>query len=109
MIAWLRGASPRTLFALVTFVPLLLLFGLLLIAPPDGNERAQLWQFVGRFHPLSVHLPIALLILVPVLELAGRTRRFPFLLPAVDFLLGVAVATAIAAAFLGWCLARSGS
>jgi uncharacterized membrane protein len=109
MIAWLRGASPRTLFALVTFVPLLLLFGLLLFAPPDGNERAQLWQFVGRFHPPSVHLPIALLILVPVLELAGRTRRFPVLLPAVDFLLGVAVATAIAAAFLGWCLARSGS
>lgn len=109
MISWLRGASARTLFGLATLVPVVMLFGLLLLAPPDGNERAQLWQFVGRFHPLSVHLPIALLVLVPIIELAGRTRRFPFLLPAIDFLLGVAVASAIAAAFLGWSLARSGA
>jgi uncharacterized membrane protein len=109
MIQWLRGASARSLFGLLTFVPILMLLGLLLFAPPDGNERSQLLQFFGRFHPLSVHLPIALLVLVPVLEFAGRTRRFPYLLPAIDFLLGAAVCGATAAAFLGWSLARSGA
>src|SRR5205809_5698967 len=31
---------------------------------------------------LAVHLPIALLVLVPVMELAGRSRYFPYLLPS---------------------------
>lgn len=109
MIERIRRASARSLLGVFTFFPILALFALILFAPPDGNERAQLLQFVGRFHPLTVHLPIALLILVPVLELAGRTRYFPHVLPAVDFLLGVAVCGAIAAAFLGWCLGRSGA
>jgi uncharacterized membrane protein len=108
MIEWLRGASARSRFGLVTLVPILVLFILLVFAPPDGNERAQLWQFVGRFHPLSVHLPIALLIVVPLFEFMGRTR-FPYLLPAVDFVLGLAVCAAIAAAYLGWSLGRSGA
>ena len=100
--------SARFVTGLLTLVPILVLLGLLLLAPPDGNERAQLLQFLGRFHPLSVHLPIALLILVPLLELAGRSRHFPYLLPAADFLLGIATCGAIMAAVLGWCLARSG-
>jgi uncharacterized membrane protein len=81
---------------------------LVLFAPPDGNERAQWLQFLGHFHPIAVHLPIAILILVPLVELAGRSRYFPQLLPSVDFLLGVATCGAIAAVGLGWCLARSG-
>jgi len=40
-------------------------------APPDGLERGQLSQFLGRFHPLVVHLPIALVLLVAALECAG--------------------------------------
>ena len=108
MIPWIRDVSTRLWLGMLTFVPILILLGLLLLAPPDGNERAQLLQFIGRFHPLSVHLPIALLMVVPLLELAGRTRHFPYLLPAADFLLGVATFGAIAAASLGWCLARSG-
>jgi hypothetical protein len=39
--------------------------------PPDGNEHAHLFQFLGRFHPLVIHLPIALILLVPVLEWVG--------------------------------------
>jgi uncharacterized membrane protein len=104
-----RGVPARSLFALVTIALILVLACFVLFAPPDGNERAQLLQFFGRFHPLSVHLPIALLILVPLLELAGRTRHFPYLLPAAPFVLGVALCGAIAAAALGWCLARGGA
>jgi len=108
MIELVRGASGRSRFGLIALISILVLFALLLFAPPDGNERAQLWQFVGRFHPLSVHLPIALLIIVPLFEFAGR-NRFSYLLPAVDFLLGLAVCAAIAAAYLGWSLGRSGA
>ena len=100
--------SSRVWFGLLTLAPILILPVLVLFAPPDGNERAQLLQFFGRFHILAIHLPIALLAMVPVLELAGRSRRFPYLLPSAGFLLGAATCGAIVAAVLGWCLARSG-
>jgi uncharacterized membrane protein len=82
---------------------------LVVFAPPDGNERTRWMHFLGDFHPIAVHLPIAVLVLVPLMELAGRSRFFPQILSAVDFLLGVAICTAIAAVSLGWCLGRSGS
>jgi len=87
---------------------LVLLFALIAFSPPDGQERANWAQFIGRFHLLTLHFPIALILLVPVLELAGRSRRFPNLRASVDFVLALATFGAIAAAFLGWCLARSG-
>lgn len=108
MMERLRGATPRFLFGILVLAALAMLLGLLLFAPPDGKERAELLQFVGRFHPLSVHLPIALLIVVPLIEIAGRSRHYPNLLAAADFLLAIATAGAAGAAVLGWCLARSG-
>jgi uncharacterized membrane protein len=103
-----RQISARVWFGLLTLVPILILLLLVLLAPPDGNERAQLMQFLGRFHLLAIHLPIALLVLVPVMELAGRSRHFPYLLASADFILALATCGAIAAGALGWCLARSG-
>ena len=97
-------------FRLVLFtLPFLfLLFALVVFLPPDGNERAEWAQFIGRFHPLAVHFPIALILLVPILELAGRNNRFSYLRLSVGFVLGLAALTATLAAILGWCLARSG-
>jgi uncharacterized membrane protein len=89
--------------------PILLLFLLILLFPPDGRERAPWIQFIGRFHPLAVHLPIALMLLVPVLEVAGRWGRFSHLRLSSGFVLGFATMAAAFAAVLGWCLARSGS
>jgi len=108
MTAWVHHISARAWFGLLTLAPILILLALVLLAPPDGEERAQSLEFLGHFHLLAVHLPIALLVLVPVLELAGRSRHFPYLLPSADFLLGVATCGAIVAGALGWCLARSG-
>jgi uncharacterized membrane protein len=101
--------SARVGFGLLTLALILILLLLALLAPPDGNERTEWLQFLGHFHPIAVHLPIAILIVVPLVELAGRTRFFPQLLSSVDFLLGVATCGAIGAILLGWCLARSGS
>ena len=101
MIPRVGEVSARLGLWILAFVPILALFFLLLLAPPDGNERAQLLQFIGRFHPLSVHLPIALLIIVPIFEWAGRNRRFPYLLPAAEFLLKITTFSALMATSLG--------
>ena len=108
MIPRVWNLSARLNVGILILVPIFVLLGLVLLAPPDGSDRAALMQFVGRFHPLSVHLPIALLVLVPLLELVGRRQRFSYLLLSIDFLLGIATCGAIIAAALGWTLARSG-
>ena len=41
----------------------------------DGKPHADWQQFLGRFHPLAVHLPIGLLVLLPVLEVMGGSRH----------------------------------
>jgi len=109
MVRWAYSFGGRYRSALVAFLPILLLLLLVLFFPPDGRQRAEWAQFIGRFHPLAVHLPIALMLLVPVLEVAGRWERFSHLRLASRFVLGLATAAAAFAAFLGWCLARSGS
>ena len=97
MIRWL---------ALACIVLLAVLFA---SQPPSGLEGADWLQFVGRFHLLTVHFPIALVLLVPVFELAGRHSRLPFLRASAESLLVLALFSALAAAVLGWCLARNGA
>ncbi|MEO6965041.1 MAG: DUF2231 domain-containing protein, partial [Acidobacteriaceae bacterium] len=98
----------RIRLGLLTLAPILLLSALFIFFPPDGLDRATWAQFVGRFHLLTVHFPIALILLVPVLELAGRKGRLPHLSASVDFILVLATLSSLVAATLGWCLARSG-
>ena len=87
---------------------LVILRWLLIHAAPDGLEHGELPQFVGRFHPLVVHLPIAFLLLVPLLECAGSVRRWNRVRESAEFVLTLAVISAFVAAFLGWLLAWSG-
>src|SRR5215813_12798753 len=103
-----RRILERLSFGVIAAALLLLLATLLLLAPPDGVERAPLLQFVGRLHPLSVHFPIAVLLIVPLFEILGRKRSAPFLLQSVNFLLLLAAGGATLSAVLGWCLARGG-
>jgi mono/diheme cytochrome c family protein/uncharacterized membrane protein len=104
----IRQAPLRLRFSLLTLALILLLCALFALLPPDGIERATWAQFIGRFHLLTVHFPIALILLVPILEWAGKNPRFPYLRSSVDFLLALAMLSSLAAATLGWCLARSG-
>jgi uncharacterized membrane protein len=81
--------------------------------PPDGRDRSLPAQALGRFHPLLVHLPIGLLLLVPVLEIAGRAggaggASRGGLREAAGFVLALATAAALVTGWDGWLLAWSG-
>ena len=69
----------------------------------DGRQHTDWLQFVGRFHPSLVHLPIGMLVLLPLLELAGTTRLG--LREAAGFVLTLALATAAVAVVAGILLA----
>jgi len=88
----------------------LLLAGLLLSLPflfrLDGKTHAPWEQFLGRFHVLAVHVPIGLLLLVPVLEIAGALR--PALREAAGFVLALSFAACLGTLTLGFLLAYGG-
>jgi mono/diheme cytochrome c family protein len=69
----------------------------------DGHPHADWQQFLGRFHPLVVHVPIGLLLAVPLLELAGSYR--PALREGAGFLLGLGFLGCVGAVTLGYLLA----
>ena len=85
-------------FAVAAVLPLIpLLFRL------DGKPHADWLQFLGRFHPLIVHLPIGMLVLLPILEIAGATR--PALRETAGFVLQIAAATCAVTIVFGILLA----
>ena len=100
-----RPASNRSRWMLVCCVASLLL-ALPWAIVPDGQTHASWQQFLGRFHPLAVHLPIGLLLLVPVLEIGGRSR--PSHREAAGFVLGCAAVCSTGAVVLGMLLAHGG-
>jgi uncharacterized membrane protein len=81
----------------------LLLLSLPWLVRLDGHPHANWEQFLGRFHPLVVHVPIGLLVLVPLLEVAGSMR--PALREAAGFVLALALASCLIAVSLGFLLA----
>ena len=65
--------------------------------------------FLGRFHPVVVHVPIGVLLLLGVIELVGRFRKTLGLPDGVrGVVLIVAVLGAVLAAGCGWLLGRDG-
>ncbi len=64
--------------------------------------------FLGRFHPLLVHLPIGGLILVGLLEVLARFSHFQRAAQNRQLLLGVVALSSLTAAAGGWLLSQSG-
>jgi uncharacterized membrane protein len=87
------GASCATVLVLLS----------LLFLPLDGRAHADWLQFFGRFHPLLVHLPIGLIVLLPVLEILGMRR--PSLREAAGLVLEIALGTCLVAILFGLLLA----
>ena len=90
--AWLRFAGASIVLVALPFVIRL-----------DGRAHADWLQFLGRFHPALLHLPIGLIVLVPVLEIAGAKRQA--LREAADFVLRAALALTLPTLALGYMLA----
>ena len=103
-----RPLTKRIRWRVLGLVWALGLTVLAIAVPPDGQVRGDLAQFLGGFHPLVIHLPITLLLLVPVLELAGRNARRKCLGDTAGFVLALAAISALLAPSLGWLLAWSG-
>ncbi len=70
--------------------------------PPDSLV------FLGRFHPLLVHLPISFLLLGALVELLSRTRRYSDLRPSVSFVLFLGAVSAVLAVIAGMFLSVTG-
>ena len=94
-IQWLSALALSLVLALLPWIVRL-----------DGKPHADWEQFLGRFHPLAVHLPIGLLVLLPLLEIAGAHR--PALREAAGFVLGFAFLCCAGSLVLGFLLAYGG-
>jgi uncharacterized membrane protein/mono/diheme cytochrome c family protein len=95
-----RATQAAWLITLVVIVSLTLLPWIVRL---DGRPHADWQKLLGRFHPLAVHLPIGLLVLMPILEIAGIFRMA--LREAAGFVLGLAFAASALALTLGYLLA----
>jgi uncharacterized membrane protein len=69
----------------------------------NGRTHADWLQFLGRFHPLLVHLPVGMLVLLAFLEVAGTTRAG--FREAAGFVLHLTLATTALTLVLGILLA----
>lgn len=98
---------PQSRLAKILWVASLLISLALLLVPfvfrLDGKTHADWQQFLGRFHPLVIHLPIGLILLVPLLEVAGVVR--PALREAAAFVLALCIPASLSAVLLGYLLA----
>ena len=64
---------------------------------------------IGKLHPLIVHLPIGILLVAFLMEIASRWKRFESIKPAISFVIGIAVLSTIVATFTGWILPKEGN
>ncbi len=95
-------APPRhplrkaVIWSAVAAAPALLMF-------TERAPSAWLAPFLGRYHPVVIHFPVALLLLAALLEMiqavSARPRRFPL-----SFLLFLGTTSAVTAMALGWLL-----
>ena len=68
----------------------------------------DLAAFVGRFHPLLVHLPIGFLILTAIVEGLSRSKRYAEARRLVPLLLALSALSVLGAVVTGTLLARGG-
>ena len=81
---------------------------------PAGPEQQDPWLEVaidraGRFHPLLVHFPVALLLAALLAQVLGALRGRERYEAAARFCLALGAAGAVVAAALGWAAAASSS
>jgi uncharacterized membrane protein len=96
----------RILLIAISFT--LVLFGLLLI-PLDSIIDNTFIFFIGRFHPIILHLPIGALVVLFLMEIINKFRLELNLDAACKILLWFSIASIIPTVTLGFLLASTGS
>jgi len=89
------------------FLGLIVVFGILTIYAIRSSETPRLVLFLGRFHPLLLHLPIGALVVTFFIDILGRFQK-SYNLKTVSNLLGFTAFFAIATCFLGYFLSLEG-
>ena len=84
----------------------IVLFGLLII-PLDGDIDNTFVFFLGRFHPIILHLPIGGLMVLLLMEIINRFRPELNLDAACNILLWFSVISILPTISLGFLLASS--
>ncbi len=64
--------------------------------------------FLGRFHPMVVHLPIGGLVLLSVLELLAKFSRFKGAAQNNRLILGLVAAASVTSDLVVWMLSQAG-
>ena len=64
--------------------------------------------FLGRFHPVLVHLPIGGLVLLGILEVLSKVRRFKGVAQNNGVIIALVAAASVTTALLGWMLSQAG-
>jgi uncharacterized membrane protein len=75
--------------------------------PAMSNAHSTL-LFCGRLHPLLVHLPIGIILLLTLLEYLGRFNKFKQANAGSGIILAAALSTAWLTVLCGWLLSREG-
>ena len=71
------------------------------------SDQTQLWDYekwikwLGNFHPIAIHFPIALIIMTAIAELIGIKSRSPIFKQAARFMIIAAATVAVPTALLG--------
>ena len=77
--------------------------------PLDRDSLPDFARFLGRLHPLTVHLPIGVFAALVLLELVGLRKASTSLQPACVILLWLLAVTSVSAAIFGILLAPTGA
>lgn len=78
-----------------------------LLLPSSASANTPEWLlFIGRFHPLVLHLPIALIVLIPLLHGLARVCPPGTLRPAIALTLWLCAGSALGAAVCGLLLSQ---
>lgn len=70
----------------------------------ENSSWAWLFQLLGRFHPLTVHFPIGLLIVAFFLEMLTLKGKRPGLREGISWMVYLGTVFAVFASCLGWLL-----
>ncbi|MDI9866427.1 hypothetical protein QM480_18950 [Flectobacillus sp. DC10W] len=68
----------------------------------------DIFSYLGRIHPLVVHLPIGFLVLAAIFDILTYKSKYAFLKPAVPLILLLGGISATIACVMGWLLSQTG-